>query len=81
MTEAQAQAATAVYGQLVAARKELAQLRAIRPLLSGVTLHAAGAAPVRIEGVQAEKLTCAANATEAWLSARITALENELTEL
>jgi hypothetical protein len=82
MTEAQAQAATAVYGQLVAARKELAQLRAIRPLLSGVTLHAGpGVAPVRIQGVQAERLTCAANAAEVLLVSRMTTLEKELIEL
>lgn len=82
MSEQQAQTAKAVYEQLLAARQELARLRAIRPLLCGVTLHAGpGVAPVKIEGVQAEKLTCAANAAEVWLVARITALQQELAEL
>lgn len=82
MTEAQAQAATVVYGQLTTARRELAQLRAIRPLLCGVTLHAGpGVAPVKLEGLQADRLACAAGTAEAWLLARITALEKELTEL
>jgi hypothetical protein len=82
MSEQEAQTAKALYEQLLAARQELAQLRAIRPLLCGVTLHAGpGVAPVRIEGVQAERLICAANAAEVWIVARITALQQELAQL
>jgi uncharacterized protein involved in exopolysaccharide biosynthesis len=82
MSEQQAQTAKAVYEQLVAARQELAQLRAIRPLLCGVTLHAGpGVAPVRVDGVQAERLTCAANAAENALRGRIADLEAKLSEL
>jgi hypothetical protein len=81
MTEQQVQTATAVYEQLLAARKELAQLRSVRPYLCGLTLHAPGMRPFKIEGLQAEKLTCAADAAEAWLLARIAALEQQLAEL
>lgn len=82
MSEQQAQTAKAVYEQLLAARKELARLRAIRPLLCGVTLHAGpGVTPVRVEGVRAERLTCAANAAENTLQGRIADLEAKLSEL
>lgn len=81
MSEQQAQTATAVYEQLLAARKELAQLAGVRPYLCGLTLHAPGMRPLKLEGVQAEKLTGAADVAEAWLSARIAALEQQLAEL
>ncbi|MGI4872061.1 MAG: hypothetical protein ACRYFX_12890 [Janthinobacterium lividum] len=81
MTEAQAQAATAVYGQLLAARQELARLGDVRPLLSGISLHAPGIAPVRVEGVQAQALQCAADLAEQRLRARVQELENQLAQL
>jgi hypothetical protein len=82
MTEAQALTAKAVYEQFTTARRELAQLRAIRPLLCGVTLHAGpGVAPVRVEGIQAERLACAANTAENTLQSQIADLEAKLGEL
>jgi len=81
MSEQQAQTAKAVYEQLLAARQELAQLRSVRPYLCGLTLHAPGMRPLRLEGVQAEKLSCAADAAEAWLLARLATLEQQLAAL
>jgi hypothetical protein len=82
MTEAQVLTAKAVYEQLTTARQELTQLRAIRPLLCGITLHAGpGVASVRIEGMQAERLACAASAAENTLKSRIADLEAKLDEL
>jgi hypothetical protein len=81
MSEQQAQTAKAVYEQLVAARKELAQLIGVRPYLCGLSLHAPGMRPIKLEGMQAEKLACAAQVAEAWISARIATLEQQLAEL
>ncbi|MDO7888188.1 hypothetical protein [Hymenobacter cheonanensis] len=81
MTEQQAQTATAVYGQLVSARQELARLRELAPLLSGVALHAPGMAPVRIEGLRAERLRCVARMSEETLASRIADLEQQLAQL
>jgi hypothetical protein len=81
MSEQQAQTAKAVYERLVAARQELAALRSVRPYLSGLTLHAPGMRPFKLEGVQAEQLACAAGLAEALFSARIAALEQQLAEL
>lgn len=81
MTEQQAQAATAVYGQLVAARQELGRLAAIRPLLQGVTLCAAGAQPVAVQGVNAARLAATADVVENELRGRIADLEAKLSEL
>lgn len=81
MTEQQAQTATAVYGQLLAARQHLARLVAVAPLLSGVTLHAPGTVPIRIEGLRAERLRCVARMAEETLAARIQELEQQLAAL
>lgn len=81
MSEQQAQTAKAVYEQLVAARQELAALLSVRPYLSGLTLHAPGMRPFRLDGIQAERLTCVAQLAEALFTARITALEQQLAEL
>jgi hypothetical protein len=81
MTEAQVLTAKAVYEQLLTARLELARLAAIKPLLSGVTLHAPGMAPIRLEGLQAQRLACMVRMGEDTLAARITALEQQLAAL
>jgi hypothetical protein len=36
---------------------------------------------LKLEGLQAERLTCAANVAEAWLLARIATLEQQLAQL
>lgn len=81
MTEQQAQAATAVYEQLLTARHHLARLVAIAPLLSGVMLHAPGVPAVRIEGLRAERLRGVARLSEEALTARIADLEQQLAAL
>ena len=81
MTEQQAQTATAVYRELETSRHHLARLVALAPLLSGMTLHAPGLAPVRIEGLRAERLRCVARMAEETLTARITELEQQLAAL
>lgn len=81
MTEAQAQAATAVYGQLTTARQDLERLREVAPLLAGVALHAPGMRPLMLEGLRAERLRCIARMEEETLLARIAALEQQLAQL
>jgi hypothetical protein len=81
MTEAQVLTAKAAYEQLTTARQELAQLAGIRPYLCGISLHAPGMRPIKLEGVQAEQLACAAQVAEGWLTARIADFEQQLAEL
>lgn len=81
MSEPQAQTATAVYEQLLAARHELAALVSVRPYLCGLTLHAPGVRPFQLAGVQAAQLMGTAQLAESLLAARIEALEQHLAAL